>query len=288
MKLMIAYDGSECSDQAIRDLTMAGLPAEVEAVVVSVAERWLPPPSAATLEFPANVSRPGLEQASDLAAHACAQLKDLFPQWDIRAVVPKGSPASQILEDAESWHPDLVVVGSHGQSELTRLLLGSVSQKVANAAPCSVRIARGRQTERDRPVRIVVGFDSSKEALRAVRRVMRRTWPAGSTALILTVVDPRREEGAADDAEAGWIEVLQKTAESELASAGLTVERRIEEGDPRRVLPHVAHEWGADCIFVGSHGHGRLRRIFLGSVASAVAARSECSVEIVRDESTGR
>ena len=45
MKLLIAYDGSECADAALDDLTHAGLPERGEALVVSVAEVWLPPPS---------------------------------------------------------------------------------------------------------------------------------------------------------------------------------------------------------------------------------------------------
>ena len=43
MKLLIAYDGSRCAESAIDDLRRAGLPAEGEATVISVAEVWLPP-----------------------------------------------------------------------------------------------------------------------------------------------------------------------------------------------------------------------------------------------------
>lgn len=42
MKLLIAYDGSKCAEAAIDDLTRAGLPPANEAVVVSIAEVWLP------------------------------------------------------------------------------------------------------------------------------------------------------------------------------------------------------------------------------------------------------
>jgi hypothetical protein len=44
MKILIAYDGSESADKGLDDLSRAALPAEVEALVVSVAEVWLPPP----------------------------------------------------------------------------------------------------------------------------------------------------------------------------------------------------------------------------------------------------
>lgn len=45
MKILIAYDGSDCSDAALSELSRAGLPEVAEATVVSVAELWLPPPS---------------------------------------------------------------------------------------------------------------------------------------------------------------------------------------------------------------------------------------------------
>ncbi|MGB5035440.1 MAG: universal stress protein [Blastocatellia bacterium] len=282
MKLLIAYDGSDCSDRTLVELRLAGLPDDVEAVVATVAERWLPPPSASALSTPSDNAKSGLEKASDIASRACARLAKQFPKWDIRAAVSKGSPASQILDDVEAWDPDLVVVGSHGHSALANVLLGSVSAKVAAAAPCSVRISRGRVEDIVGPVRLLIGLDSSMESQRAVRSVMQRPWPPGSTAMILTAVDPELEGSAVQDTELGWIDMLQRTAESELRSDGLTVERHVAEGDPRRLLPRAAADWKADCIFVGSHGHGRLKRLFIGSVANAVAARAACSVEIVR------
>jgi hypothetical protein len=44
MKILIAYDGSESADKGIDDLQRAALPMEADALVVSVAEVWLPPP----------------------------------------------------------------------------------------------------------------------------------------------------------------------------------------------------------------------------------------------------
>ena len=45
MKILIAYDGSECADAALADLPRAGLPRQAEVIVLSVTETWLPPPS---------------------------------------------------------------------------------------------------------------------------------------------------------------------------------------------------------------------------------------------------
>jgi nucleotide-binding universal stress UspA family protein len=47
-----------------------------------------------------------------------------------------------IVEEAEKWGADLIVVGSHGQGLWSRALLGSVSNSVVHHAPCSVFVGR--------------------------------------------------------------------------------------------------------------------------------------------------
>jgi nucleotide-binding universal stress UspA family protein len=106
--------------------------------------------------------------------------------------------------------------------------------------------------------------------------------------LIYTAFDLSLEGSPQQDTELGWIDMLQRDAESELRTTGPSVARQVAEGNPRRLLTRKAKEWEADCIFVGSHSYGRLKRFFLESVASAVAARAACSVEIVRAQDRDR
>jgi nucleotide-binding universal stress UspA family protein len=49
-----------------------------------------------------------------------------------------------ILDDAEKWPADLIVLGSHGLKGLNRFLLGSVSDAVSRHAACSVQVVRVR------------------------------------------------------------------------------------------------------------------------------------------------
>ena len=55
---------------------------------------------------------------------------------------PPTAPKELILKEANDWGANLIVVGSHGQSGFTRLLLGSVSEAVATLALCSVEVIR--------------------------------------------------------------------------------------------------------------------------------------------------
>lgn len=57
--------------------------------------------------------------------------------------VGEGDPREVILQMAQSWSADLIVMGSHGRTGLKKLLLGSVSQAVAVHSPCSVAIVKG-------------------------------------------------------------------------------------------------------------------------------------------------
>ena len=127
------------ADAALHDLQYAGLPQEVEALILSVAEVFLPPPSP-TPELPAHVppavqrawaqATHALDEARTLAQQACARLQQSFPAWDVGAEACADSPAWAVIKKAETWQPDLIVVGSHGRPALGRLVLGSVSQKV--------------------------------------------------------------------------------------------------------------------------------------------------------------
>lgn len=64
--------------------------------------------------------------------------EDLGSEVPVIAVVRSGSPAAQIVKYAEEKGVDLIVVGTHGRTGVTRALLGSVAEQVVRTAPCPV------------------------------------------------------------------------------------------------------------------------------------------------------
>jgi nucleotide-binding universal stress UspA family protein len=58
-------------------------------------------------------------------------------------VLPEGNPAVETVNAAKSEGADLLVVGTHGRSALTHLLLGSVAEKIVRTATCPVLTVRG-------------------------------------------------------------------------------------------------------------------------------------------------
>jgi nucleotide-binding universal stress UspA family protein len=61
---------------------------------------------------------------------------------------------------------------------------------------------------------------------------------------------------------------------------------RLEVGDPRDIIDHVAEAIGADLIVLGTHGRRGLRRILLGSVAESVVRTAPCPVLTIRPRRT--
>lgn len=302
MKLLIGYDGSTHADAALADLARAGLPPEVEAVVLTVADVWLPPgasldeagrltpPEARGLgwDMAHRKAREAVSEARGLAEQACARVQAMFPSWEVRAEAGADSPAWGLIKKADAWKPDLIVVGSRGRSGFERVLLGSVSERVVAEARCSVRVGRTRPDGARGPVRIVVGVDGSPGADAAVAAVCERAWPPGSEAEAVAVLDPVMRAVAALQGPAAAERVpdpataVAGTAAARLRAAGLAAVPVVREGDPRSGLLEEVARWRADCLFVGARGLRGVHRFLLGSVSTAVVARAPCSVEVVR------
>lgn len=281
-KLVIGYDGSSCSDSALDDLTRAGLPQNVDAVVATVADVFPPPedelpedelvsPGAAALVAHAQAeARKAIEQARTVAEHAASRVKADFPDWEVNVEADGDSPPWALIKLASRHDADLIVVGSQGHSSAGgRFILGSVSLRVLYEASCSVRVARCAHERREGPVRIIVGFDGSNESSAAVDVVASRSWPAGSEVRVITARHVAKREDCS---------ILF----GKLRAAGLVPTEVNRNGEPSQVLVKEASDWDADAIFLGTRDLHGFQHLLHGSVSSAVAAHARCSVEVVR------
>jgi nucleotide-binding universal stress UspA family protein len=308
-RVLIAYDGSALAEAALDDLAHAGLPPELELLAVTVADVWLPPDQQEAIypEVPSAVvkaraqARQAVEAACSLAERAAARLKTLYPHAKIQAFATADSPAWGIVKKASVWKADLVALGSHGRSALERLFLGSVAQKVAAESPCSVRIARPRRASGRSHLRIVVAVDGSSDSQAAVAAVAERAWSGSTEFHVITVIDPKLQTAMAwpalyadqwlqqNDANADeWVCRMIEHSAQKLREAGHAVETHVFNGDAKQMVLQHAERWEADGIFLGARGLHHGDRLFLGSFASAVAARAHCSVEIVRPAAASR
>jgi len=155
MKILLAVDGSACSDAAVDSVARRPWPAGSGFLVISVAE---PPPLAAmpdtwapTMDLYNRMQAEGLSRATAAVGKAEKRLRGAVGgDMKIKTNVLEGFPKEAIVQEAERWGADLIIVGSHGYHGLKRLWLGSVSLAVASQASCSVEIVRsGHESPRD-------------------------------------------------------------------------------------------------------------------------------------------
>jgi nucleotide-binding universal stress UspA family protein len=112
---------------------------------MSVFQTYTPPAT----EFAAGATIDDVRQrlamgAEEITTRAADALKDAGVSTE--TAVREGDPRSAIVDEADEWGADLIVVGSHGRTGLKRWLLGSVAQAVVGHASCSVEVVRQRKT----------------------------------------------------------------------------------------------------------------------------------------------
>ena len=310
MKVLIGYDGSESSDAIFEDLQRAGLPRVGEARIVSVADIFANAPHVSEFDLHSLASRrvemalrraeehraKVMEETKAAAAKAAERFGAEFPAWTVTTEVRVGSPQWELLDAANEWDADSVVVGSHGRSAIKRFLLGSVSKRLATDARSSVRVVRRKDVTPEGPPRIVIGVDGSPSAEEVVYAVGQRVWPAGTEVLLISVDDstpPARIATRLPQAAAMINSYFQSRetriasmldwATEQLGAIGLNVSVVKKKGVAKDMLLDEARKWNADSIFVGTRDFkSAFERFRLGSVSTAVVTHADCSVEIVR------
>jgi nucleotide-binding universal stress UspA family protein len=309
MKILLAFDGSGYSRTSLFDLQYAGLPSKADVLIISVSEIWMPPttkyddidaiPDSDVAEFfrrcYEQIDR-NLAETKEVTDEAKETLQKSFPRWTIKTETVSGSPKAVILARASEFKPDLLVLGARGLSSNGIGKLGSIAQKALIEADCPVRIARGKGDAVTAGTKIFIGFNNTPGAMAAVDAVAARQWPRNPEIRLVIVTDPLFplvpghafqlvpgwSEKTIRRGERKWTESLAANALQTLGDAGLAANLFVYSGNPRMILVRESEKWGADSIFIGANSFPQSQSSTLGSVASAVAARAFCSVEVVR------
>ena len=290
MKVLIGHDGSSHATAAIDDLRWAGLPANVETLVVTVDEipdvaplasheiierAFVGKKVASIIEHANKQVAEALEDARKIVAKASAHVSSMFPGWQVESEILTGTPATELIRRAREWDAELIVVGSHGRSALGRFILGSVSTEVAAGATCSVRIGRGDHERHE--LKVLVALDNSAEAQEALRLTLQRSWPAGTELRVVGVGDEVRSARAPEFSVLVDSQMRVKNSTGEkfvlLSNGEPKITAGVVKGSIESVLVKEADEWEADCIVVGQPSDEQVREL---------AANTKCSLEIIR------
>jgi nucleotide-binding universal stress UspA family protein len=142
MKILLAIDGSAPSQAAIEEVAYRPWPGSSALCILSVIQPYVPPATeivVASATFN-EIRQRQAQEAEQLIGQASERLA--ASGLSIETAIREGDPRTAIVDVADQWQADLIVVGSHGRTGITRLVMGSVAQAVVAHAHCSVEVVR--------------------------------------------------------------------------------------------------------------------------------------------------
>jgi nucleotide-binding universal stress UspA family protein len=240
-----------------------------------------------------------LADSRDHEAAAMRQLQSRVPPepggpTTVLVVEHSEDPAAQITSYARAHDIDLIVIGTHGLTRLAHLLLGSVAEKVARAAPCAVLTVRDTLSLPVEGLDVLVPTDFSACADAAL--TCATSWAAefGGAVRMLHVV-----ENSARNTSLGSELFIAESPELQLdriREARIELSRRILTAEPPRVIvaadvvegPVAAtiatyarcHAFGL--VVMGTRGLGGVAHVLMGSIAESVIRTAPCPVLTVK------
>ncbi len=197
-----------------------------------------------------------------------------------------GHPSDVIAQEAVDRDADLIVMGSHGMSNVSELLFGSVTMGVLAKSKTPMLILRNTPAPADEGVKVVFCIDGSDECHAAVKfAIEQRALFGANPRFILAHVSPTTVSAGADSAEASGEKEFEACAEKVrplFAAVGIVPEDAPLTGTPGDAVAAYANTKAAGFLVMGSRGYGRIRSLLLGSTALRIASQSTIPLLIVR------
>lgn len=304
MNILIATDGSEYADHALDFMLRFPFPRDSRMTVLTVVDDipMLPAEMDALDETQSEALETAnkrlRDEAEELVQREGKRLRE--DGWPGDTMVRAGKPIDQVLRVAEEIDADLIVLGSHGMSRAKRFLLGSVSDRVLQSAPCSVLIVKKKDGEptpeaiepgTNAAYRITLAFDISKASHDALELCASFPLEEGSAIDVVNVMPliTAYRQDVRQHINSIWMQKkiimqgeLNKAVKSlQWATANVKTELREASNVSDEILI-AAEEAGSDLIMVGCKDKGPIRRLLVGSITQRMARYAQCTVWAVR------
>jgi nucleotide-binding universal stress UspA family protein len=285
--IILPSDGSPLSERALTFGVRLPRAAGTELVLIRAAHTAAA--SVVTNASAARIAAARLEVERSEAEAALATIADGLRKegLSVRTSVPLGSPAKAILEAGRSTEDDLIVMATHGRSEVLRSVFGSVADEVLRHAAGPIMFIPPnchRPCQAVRPLCILVPLDGSPHAEEALSPAVALADLLGAELRLLQVLPQGVGSLSDTDLDRGLREAtayLERTA-APLRADHHPVEVRALTGTPPSAIASAAGKELPDMIAMASHGRGGLARVVLGSVATGVLRQATVPVLIVR------
>lgn len=214
-----------------------------------------------------------VEQGEETLESAAEILDTLGVEYGTDVV--QGTPAETIVEYAEEYDYDVIVMPTQGRHGLSRYLLGSVTEKVVRLATVPVLTARLHTDDAFTfPYEdVLVPTDGSPTAQHAAAYALDLAAAIDATVHALSVVDTAalgpdvRSESVAAAGEEAAEEAIDALAEDARQRGLGEVVRHVERGSPAEEILDCIEREAIDAVVMGTTGRRGVERILLGSVA---------------------
>ncbi len=207
--------------------------------------------------------------------------------------VVQGSPAPTIVDYAERYDHDLIVLPTHGRTGISRYLLGSVTEKVVRLSDVPVLTARMQSDEQLAfPYEnILIPTDGSPASTAAAKHGLTLAATLDATVHILSVVDDTslgpdvRSVLSDDELERPAVEAVEEVATEADEHDLAYVQTYVEHGSPAEVIREHIETNEVHAVVMGASGRRGVNRVLLGSVAEKTVRSAPVPVITVHDRS---
>lgn len=286
--VVIALDGSAASIGAAELLAHLPHSDRMNLLVLSVVQRPFIHSSYATGEL----LEKAFERDKSFAKETFSRVAEMFDGANvtIEHQLHEGPIGESIVEVAKSRKADLVVLGAKGHSQISRLLLGSVSDHVATHAPCSTLIVRPTGlNDQPRPIRVCLAYEKGGSAVAALEEISEIPWKTGTDFDVLSVETylsdfiGQRVVDEGFDMTTRYQEDLHE-AKEQLASIAPDAQTHLVKSDHvGEGIVSFAEDNKVDLLVVGETPRSMVNRFLLGSTSRYVLRHAPCSVWVTRN-----
>ncbi len=264
--LLIASDGSEFSKNAIREAINLAKICSSNLIAVSVVKTNLEFDSVLP-QFVEKAEQEAIKHLESVKAQATKEGIDCMT-----VVSLSEEPYQDIVHYASKNNVDMIIMGTHGKTEMKRLMMGSVTARVIGHSTCNVLVV-----PLDAKVEcknVLIATDGSKYSEAAASEAIGIAKRCGSSLIVISVASSDAEIASAKDN----VNKVSEAAEKE----GVKTTSVVTKGKPYEAIIETSKQKKADLIVVGSHGRTGLARLLMGSVTERVIGHTESAVLVVK------
>ncbi|MEF8914152.1 universal stress protein [Natronomonas sp.] len=228
-----------------------------------------------------------LEEQAERAVDTVVRLARSHISGRITTTVEQRTPVRAITDYADTHDIDLIVMGTHGRSDLEQVLLGSVAEKTLRTSsvpvvtvPPSADIEEVGEAVYDD---ILLPTDGSEGSEAAVELALAWADVYDATLHTLYSVDTSRFAGV--DERSQIHDALEETGREALETvrerareSGVSVAGNIGNGPAARVIRSYSEEHDIDMVVMGTHGRSGVKRYLIGSVTETVVRTADIPI----------